>query len=87
MTASARNFNFLSQLGANEVIDYRLDQFEDSARDLDVVFDAVGGETLKRSWSLLKQQGRMVTIAAGSKGTNDERIKKHSSSLSRTRKN
>jgi NADPH:quinone reductase-like Zn-dependent oxidoreductase len=75
-TASSRNFDFLSQLGANEVIDYRLDRFEDRARDLDVVFDAVGGETLKRSWSLLKPQGRMVTIAADSEGTKDERIEK-----------
>jgi NADPH:quinone reductase-like Zn-dependent oxidoreductase len=75
-TASARNFDFLSQLGANEVIDYRTERFEDSARDVDVVFDTVGGETLKRSWSLLKPQGRAVTIAADSEGTKDERIEK-----------
>jgi NADPH:quinone reductase-like Zn-dependent oxidoreductase len=56
------------------MIDYRTERFEDSARDVDVVFDAVGGETLKRSWSLLKPRGRMVTIAAESEGTNDERI-------------
>ena len=43
-TASARNFDFLSQLGADEVIDYRTERFEDSARDLDVVFDTVGGK-------------------------------------------
>ena len=75
-TASARNFDFLLQLGANEAIDYRTEHFEDRARDLDVVFDAVGGETLKRSWSLLKPRGRMVTIAADSEGTKDERIEK-----------
>jgi NADPH:quinone reductase-like Zn-dependent oxidoreductase len=40
------------------------------------VFDAVGEETLKRSWSLLKPQGRMVTIAVESERTKDERIKK-----------
>jgi NADPH:quinone reductase-like Zn-dependent oxidoreductase len=75
-TASARSFDFLSQLGANEVIDYRMDRFEDRARDLDVVFDTVGGETLKRSWSLLRSRGRTVTIAADSEGTKDERIEK-----------
>jgi NADPH:quinone reductase-like Zn-dependent oxidoreductase len=75
-TASVRNVDFLSQLGADEVIDYRTDRFEDRARDLDVVFDAVGGETLKRSWSLLRSRGRMVTIAADSEGTDDERIEK-----------
>ena len=42
-TASARNFDFLLQLGANEVTDYRSVRFEDRARDLDVVFDTVGG--------------------------------------------
>jgi Zinc-binding dehydrogenase len=45
-------------------------------RDVDIVFDTVGGETLKRSWSLLKPRGRMVTIAAESEGTKDERIEK-----------
>ena len=73
-TASAHNFDFLSQLGANEMIDYRTNRLEDHTRDLDMVFDTVGGETLKRSWSLLKPTGRMVTIAADSEGTRDERI-------------
>jgi NADPH:quinone reductase-like Zn-dependent oxidoreductase len=38
-----------------------------------VVFDAVGGETLRRSWSVLKPNGRMVTIAAAGDATGDER--------------
>ena len=75
-SASRRNFDFLAKLGANEMIDYRNDRFEDRADDLDVVFDAVGGETLERSWSLLKPSGRMVTIAADSEGSKDERIEK-----------
>ena len=40
------------------------------------MFDTVGGETLQRSWSLLKPGGRMVTIAADSEGAKDERIEK-----------
>lgn len=52
-------------------IDYRADRFEDSARDLGVVFDTVGGKPLKRSWSLLNPRGRMVTIAADSEGTKE----------------
>ena len=75
-SASRRNFDFLAKLGANEMIDYRSDRFEDRAADLDVVFDVVGGETLERSWSLLKPSGRMVTIAADSEGSKDERIEK-----------
>jgi NADPH:quinone reductase-like Zn-dependent oxidoreductase len=58
------------------MIDYRTDRFEDRARDIDVVFDAVGGETLKRSWSLLKPRGRIVTIAADSERTKDEEHRK-----------
>ena len=75
-TASARNFDFLSRLGAHQTIDYHADHFEDHAGKVDVVFDAVGGETLRRSWSLLKPSGRMVTIAATSEGTKDDRIEK-----------
>jgi NADPH:quinone reductase-like Zn-dependent oxidoreductase len=75
-TASARNFEFLSQLGARQLIDYHAERFEDRARDVDIVFDTVGGETLQRSWSLLKPGGRMITIAADSEGTKDERIER-----------
>ena len=75
-TASPRNFDFLSKLGANELIDYRTGRFEDTCGPVDVVFDGVGGETLKKSWNLLKPDGRMVTIAANSEGTKDERIEK-----------
>ena len=75
-TASARNFDFLAKLGANEVIDYRTHRFEEKVQPVDVVFDSIGGETLNRSWSLLKPNGRMVTIASASEGNKDERIEK-----------
>jgi NADPH:quinone reductase-like Zn-dependent oxidoreductase len=75
-TASARNFDFLSGLGADELIDYHTERFEDRVRDVSVVFDTVGGETLQRSWDLLKPDGRMLTIAADSEGTRNERIEK-----------
>jgi hypothetical protein len=45
---------------ANEVVNYRTDRFEDSARDVDIVFDTVGRETLKRLWSLFKPRGRVI---------------------------
>lgn len=75
-TASARNFDLLGQLGAHEVIDYQTERFEEKVGKVDVVFDGVGGETLRRSWDLLEPGGRMVTIAANSEGTKDERIEK-----------
>jgi NADPH:quinone reductase-like Zn-dependent oxidoreductase len=74
-TASARNTEFVKGLGADEVIDYKTSRFEDQVENVDVVFDGVGGETLDRSWALLKPGGRMVTIAADSEATADQRVK------------
>lgn len=74
-TVSARNIEFVRGLGANQVIDYKSAAFEKEVRDMDVVFDAVGGDTFERSWGVLKPQGRMVTIAAGGETTSDERTK------------
>jgi len=74
-TASAANLEFVRSLGAEEVIDYRAQRFEDAVRDVDVVFDTVGGETLERSWGVLKPGGRLVTVAASGEQTTDERIR------------
>src|SRR5215831_1120932 len=52
-TASGHDRDFLLRLGARQVIDYHTERFEDVAGNVDVVFDAVGGETLRRSWSVL----------------------------------
>jgi len=73
-TASARNIDFVAESGAEQVIDYRSARFEERVRDVDVVFDTVGGETLQRSWDVLKPGGRMVTIA-GSGESPDVRIR------------
>ena len=72
-TVSAHNFEFVKSLGANQVIDYKAVRFEKEVRDIDVVFDTVGGDTFRRSWEVLKQGGRMVTIAADSENARDER--------------
>lgn len=72
-TASARHRDFLLQLGAEQVIDYRAERFEEAGA-FDVVFDGVGGETLERSWSVLEPAGRLVTIAADAEGSQDARI-------------
>jgi NADPH:quinone reductase-like Zn-dependent oxidoreductase len=74
-TASKRNAEFVKQLGADEVIDYETSRFEDHVENVDIVFDAVGGETLARSWAVLKPGGRLVTIAADSEATADHRVK------------
>ena len=71
-TASAHHLDFVRALGAEEVVDYRGTPFEDK---VDVVFDTVGGETLARSWSLLREGGRMVTIVSGAEDAPDPRVK------------
>lgn len=64
-TGSPRNFDLLRRLGADEVIDYHGGRFEDHARDLDVIFDTVGGETLARS----------VGLAQGRRADGDDRLR------------
>jgi len=61
-TASADNHDYLRNLGADEVIDYRSERFEDVAGDIDVVFDTIGGDTQKRSWQVLKKGGILVSV-------------------------
>src|SRR4051812_59976 len=74
-TASGHNRDFLLQLGAQQVIDYHTERFEDVARNVDVVFDAVGGSTLQRSWGVLGPGGRLVTIVSTVKSADDERTR------------
>ncbi|WP_433972552.1 NADP-dependent oxidoreductase [Tunturiibacter lichenicola] len=76
-TTSTPNVDLIRQLGANEVIDYQKSRFQDLVRDVDVVFDTVGGETRDLSWSSLKPNGRMITIAADGESSTDPRIKEH----------
>ena len=61
-TASARNRGFLQELGANEIIDYTSTRFEDVIHGVDLVFDTVGGDTLQRSWQVIKPGGVLVSI-------------------------
>lgn len=63
-------------LGAAEVIDYHAGRFGEKVGKVDVVFDTVGGETLRRSWDVLGPGGRMVTVAASEEGKQDERSKR-----------
>ncbi|MBL0937594.1 MAG: zinc-binding dehydrogenase [Gemmatimonadaceae bacterium] len=64
-TASARNHAYVQSLGADSVIDYTTTPFEKVVRNADVVVDAVGGETLARSYGVLRTGGRLVS-AGGS---------------------
>jgi NADPH:quinone reductase-like Zn-dependent oxidoreductase len=61
-TTSARNRDFLRKLGATEVIDYTTTRFEEMVQRVDVVFDTVGGDTLQRSWQVVKPGGVLVSV-------------------------
>ena len=59
-TASA-HLDFIKELGVDKAIDYATTAFEDSVKDVDVVFDLVGGETQQRSWKVLKPGGILLS--------------------------
>jgi NADPH:quinone reductase-like Zn-dependent oxidoreductase len=63
-TASEKNAEFLKSIGADEVIDYKNQRFEDLVGNLDVVLDTVGKDTFERSWGVLKPGGFLVTTVA-----------------------
>jgi NADPH:quinone reductase-like Zn-dependent oxidoreductase len=61
-TASNANQEFLKQMGADVAIDYAKTKFEEIAKDVDVVLDTVGRDTLKRSYDVVKKGGIIVSI-------------------------
>lgn len=60
-TASGHNENFVKQLGADEFVDYTRHNFAEVIKDVDVVFDTVGGETYQQAFRTLKPGGYLVT--------------------------
>jgi NADPH:quinone reductase-like Zn-dependent oxidoreductase len=61
-TVSTNDKQFVRELGASQVIDYKTENFEDILNDYDAVFDTIGGETYKRSFKVLKKGGIMVSM-------------------------
>jgi alcohol dehydrogenase len=62
-TVSTNDKQFVKELGANEIIDYKTQTFEDLLpHDYDAVFDTVGGETYTRSFNVLKKGGIIVSM-------------------------
>lgn len=83
-TASAANADFLRQLGADAVIDYRTTRFETVVSDVDVVLDLMAGDTQERSWQVLKSGGILVATlgiaspdAASQRGVRGEGVRVH----------
>jgi NADPH:quinone reductase-like Zn-dependent oxidoreductase len=62
-TTSKENLTFVRSLGAQMAADYRETPFEAVVHDVDVVIDTVGGEVLRRSWSVVRPGGALITVA------------------------
>ncbi|MGO9372161.1 MAG: NADP-dependent oxidoreductase [Syntrophobacteraceae bacterium] len=60
-TAFTRDLDYVHALGADQVIDARTARFEERVKDVDVVIDTIGGETLDRSFDVLKPGGVLVS--------------------------
>ena len=63
-TTSAKNRTLVASLGADEVIDYKEQDFTDVVAEVDVVFDTLGGDVQTASWSVLKKGGMLVSIVS-----------------------
>jgi len=61
-TASSSNLDYVRSLGADGVVDYTAGPVERAVSAVDVIFDTVGGETMNRSWSLLRPGGILIEI-------------------------
>lgn len=61
-TAGPDDLDYVRSLGADEAIDYTSQKFEEIARDMDAVYDTVGGETYERSFATLKTGGQIVSM-------------------------
>jgi NADPH:quinone reductase-like Zn-dependent oxidoreductase len=73
-TSTAGSAQRLKQYGADVVVDYKTQRFEDHAKNVDAVLDAVGGEVQERSFDVLKPGGVLVAIT---QPPSEELAKKH----------
>ncbi|WP_042474244.1 NADP-dependent oxidoreductase [Bacillus ndiopicus] len=62
-TTSAKNEALVKELGADLVIDYRTEEFDEKLTNYDYVYDTLGGESLKKSFKILKPGGKIVSLS------------------------
>lgn len=63
-TASPRGRELVERVGADRVIDYTSEDFTETVSEVDGAFDLLGGETLERTFGIVKSRGRVISIAA-----------------------
>jgi alcohol dehydrogenase len=62
-TASEAGENLVKSLGADEIINYKKEKFEDILKNYDAVFDTLGGTTLEKSFDIIKSEGNIVSVS------------------------
>ncbi len=75
-TAAGTDTDFVKSLGADEVIDYRTERFEDKIKDVDFILDTVGGENFVRSLKVLKPEGTIILLPSNKKEEADRVAKR-----------
>jgi NADPH:quinone reductase-like Zn-dependent oxidoreductase len=63
-TAGTRDIDYVRALGADKVVDYQTQRFEDEVKDADAVLDLVGGETQTRSFQVLRPGGKLISAVS-----------------------
>lgn len=64
-TASGEDAAYVQSLGADVVVDYKTEKFEDAAKNVDAVLDTISGDTQARSWATLRDGGILVSTLPG----------------------
>ncbi|MED3125592.1 NADP-dependent oxidoreductase [Bacillus wiedmannii] len=62
-TASEAGANLVKSLGADEIVNYKTENFEEILKDYDAVFDTIGGTTLEKSFNIIKSGGNIVSVS------------------------
>jgi len=73
-TTSGKNLEFVKSLGADHIINYQNEKFEERVNKLDVVFDTLGGDSLDRSFAITRPNGWVVSIAGSPDYRNAEEM-------------
>ncbi|HSW36862.1 MAG TPA: NADP-dependent oxidoreductase [Candidatus Saccharimonadales bacterium] len=73
-TAASEDLDFVKGLGADEVIDYKTQDFSKLLKDYDAVYDTIGAETYAKSFQILKPGGKIVSMK---EQPNEELMRKH----------
>lgn len=68
VTTASEGVKLAKSLGADEVINYKTEKFEEIIKEYDAVIDSIGGATLEKSFQTLKKGGKIVSIAGTPNG-------------------